>query len=63
MEKRYLSAQRESSSLHDLNEKLEQELKHKDAQIKVIEDILIDGFNRNNVILKTPRCVNICSIF
>lgn len=35
LEKRYVSAQRESSSLHDLNEKLEQELKHKDAQIKV----------------------------
>lgn len=30
-----MNAQRESASLHDLNEKLEQELKHKDAQIKV----------------------------
>lgn len=35
LEKRYMNAQRESTSLHDLNEKLEQELKHKDAQIKV----------------------------
>ena len=36
LEKRYLNAQRESISLHDLNEKLEQELQHKEAQLKVI---------------------------
>lgn len=36
LEKRYLNAQREASSLHDLNEKLDQELRHKEAQIKVI---------------------------
>lgn len=36
LEKRYLNAQRESTSLHDLNEKLEQELQHKEAQLKVI---------------------------
>lgn len=35
LEKRYLNAQRESTSLHDLNEKLEQELQHKEAQLKV----------------------------
>jgi chromosome segregation ATPase len=35
LEKRYLNAQREASSLHDLNEKLDQELRHKEAQIKV----------------------------
>jgi hypothetical protein len=35
LEKRYLNAQRESISLHDLNEKLEQELQHKEAQLKV----------------------------
>lgn len=35
LEKRYLNAQRESTSLHDLNEKLDQELRHKEAQIKV----------------------------
>lgn len=35
LEKRYLNAQRESTSLHDLNEKLEQELQHKKAQLKV----------------------------
>lgn len=36
LEKRYLHAQRESTSLHDLNEKLEQELRHKEAQLKVM---------------------------
>lgn len=36
LEKRYLNAQRESTSLHDLNERLEQELRNKDAQLKVI---------------------------
>lgn len=36
LEKRYLNAQRESTSLHDLNEKLEQELQHKEAQLKVV---------------------------
>lgn len=30
-----MNAQRESTSLHDLNEKLEQELRHKEAQLKV----------------------------
>lgn len=35
LEKRYLNAQRESTSLHDLNEKLEEELKNKDAHFKV----------------------------
>lgn len=35
LEKRYLNAQREASSLHDLNEKLDQELRHKEAQNKV----------------------------
>lgn len=39
MEKRYLNAQRESTSLHDLNEKLEQELRHKEAQIKVCQQL------------------------
>lgn len=31
-----MSLQRESTSLHDLNDKLEQELQHKEAQLKVI---------------------------
>nr|XP_013118924.1 unnamed protein product [Stomoxys calcitrans] len=38
LEKRYLNAQRESTSLHDLNEKLEQELRHKEAQLKLHEE-------------------------
>lgn len=36
LEKRYLNAQRESTSLHDLNEKLEQELSNKEAQLKLV---------------------------
>ena len=35
LEKRYLNAQRESTSLHDLNEKLEEELKSREAHHKV----------------------------
>lgn len=38
LEKRYLHAQRESTSLHDLNEKLEQELRHKEAQLKLQDE-------------------------
>lgn len=49
LEKRYLNAQRESTSLHDLNEKLEQELRHKEAQIKVFYLTIIEIFS--NVIL------------
>lgn len=44
LEKRYLNAQRESTSLHDLNEKLEQELRHKEAQIKVHLQVKIQKF-------------------
>ncbi len=36
LEKRYLNAQRESTSVHDLNDKLESELALKDAQIKTV---------------------------
>ncbi|KAH6935370.1 hypothetical protein HPB50_005387 [Hyalomma asiaticum] len=38
LEKRCLNAQRESVSLHDLNEKLEQELANKEAQLKLSEE-------------------------
>lgn len=38
LEKRYLNAQRESTMLHDLNEKLEQELKNKDDQFVLRDD-------------------------
>ena len=38
LEKRYLNAQRESTSLHDLNEKLEQELQHREAQLRLQEE-------------------------
>lgn len=36
LEKRYLNAQRESTSVHDLNDKLENEGAMKDAQIKAV---------------------------
>lgn len=48
LEKRYLHAQRESTSLHDLNEKLEQELRHKEAQLKVLFDFL---YNNKQIII------------
>lgn len=44
LEKRYLNAQRESTSLHDLNEKLEQELQHKKAQLKVNHTLIFIFF-------------------
>lgn len=40
LEKRYLNAQRESTSLHDLNDKLEAELVTKDTQLKIGEEKL-----------------------
>ena len=36
LEKRYLTAQRETTSLHDLNDKLESELATKDGQLKTV---------------------------
>lgn len=50
LEKRYLNAQRESTSLHDLNEKLEQELANKEAQLKLVRfffstKLLLDYFH------------------
>ncbi|XP_076472143.1 liprin-alpha-1-like isoform X2 [Babylonia areolata] len=38
LEKRYLNAQRESTSVHDFNDKLENEVAMKDAQIKALEE-------------------------
>ncbi|KAJ8299218.1 hypothetical protein KUTeg_023278 [Tegillarca granosa] len=38
LEKRYLNAQRESTSLHDLNDKLESELANKESQLKSLEE-------------------------
>ena len=36
LEKRYLNAQRESTSLHDLNDKLETDLATRDSQLKTV---------------------------
>lgn len=38
LEKRFLAAQRDSTTLHDLNKKLEQELVNKEAQLKLAEE-------------------------
>ena len=40
LEKRYLNAQRESTSVHDLNDKLESELALKEAQIKTVSSLI-----------------------
>ena len=42
LEKRYLNAQRESTSLHDLNDKLESELAMKESNLKIVS---ISKFN------------------
>lgn len=38
LEKRYLSAQRESTSVHDINDKLENELANKEAFLRQVSD-------------------------
>ena len=40
LEKRYLNAQRESTSVHDLNDKLESELAMKEAEFKSVSNSL-----------------------
>lgn len=37
LEKRYLSAQRESTSVHDINDKLENELANKEAFLRQVQ--------------------------
>lgn len=39
LEKRYLSAQRESTSLHDINDKLENELANKEAFLRQVRNM------------------------
>lgn len=55
MEKRYLNAQRESTTVHDLNDKLESELQMKEAQLKTVsgEHISLDPCCLASV---TSRC-------
>ena len=38
LEKRYLNSQREATTLRDLNEKLEQELKNKEEQVHLLQE-------------------------
>ena len=46
LEKRYLNAQRESTSVHDLNDKLESELAMKEAQIKTVSNNYLTSFEK-----------------
>lgn len=41
LEKRYLSAQRESTSIHDMNDKLENELANKEAILRQVEYLIL----------------------
>lgn len=50
LEKRYLSAQRESTSIHDMNDKLENELANKEAILRQVEYLYL-GF------VLVPMCV------
>lgn len=43
LEKRYLSAQRESTSIHDMNDKLENELANKEAILRQVQYLCL-GF-------------------
>jgi len=48
LEKRYLNAQRESTSLHDFNDKLESELAAKEDEVKAVSDgIVTDASNKH----------------
>ena len=38
LEKRYLNSQREATTLRDLNEKLEQEIKNKEEQVHLMQE-------------------------
>lgn len=40
LEKRYLSAQREATSVHDINDKLENELANKEAFLRQVSKTL-----------------------
>lgn len=42
LEKRYLSAQRESTSIHDMNDKLENELANKEAILRQVQYHCLD---------------------
>ena len=56
LEKRYINAQRESTSLHDLNDKLETELASKESQLKAVStDLQYSLFLHKNLLLKIDR--------
>lgn len=47
LEKRYLSAQRESTSVHDINDKLENELANKEAFLRQVGAIRVGAALRS----------------
>lgn len=63
LEKRYLSAQRESTSIHDMNDKLENELANKEAILRQVLYLYV-GFVLVHVcvfsILTKPGVNKIC---
>ena len=52
LEKRYLNAQRESTSVHDLNDKLESELAMKEAQIKTVSNAYVQCISYLNGLVR-----------
>lgn len=44
LEKRYLAAQREATSVHDLNDKLENEVANKESLFRQVRSILFDYY-------------------
>jgi len=58
-----MNLQRESTSMHDLNDKLEQELRHKEAQLKVCVIFLLIYliFNFVNTFFSVTRRKDTCN--
>ena len=53
LEKRYLNSQRESTSVHDLNDKLESQLATKDSEIKMVGVISFQHYQTFGIILRS----------
>lgn len=62
LEKRYLAAQREATSIHDLNDKLENEVANKESLFRQVGPMLFEKNVRKNpfcvqLVLQCPSCV------
>lgn len=49
LEKRYLAAQREATSVHDLNDKLENEVANKESLFRQVCPELLLSFSKKNL--------------